>query len=792
MSAETLYNNKQNNLNMNYKKLVKDLDLVAFPITLKFDDNGNKIKNSARLPKDWDKIKTCQNINDCESFAIKTGEDFKITLFDFDIKNNGKEDIDVEKELKEKLNLDYFEDGFNKKRNILVQTSSGGFHIITAYDERFETATNYKGIKGLDIKNKGGIIFAGKNYEIYDDYLNDFKGLGLINKDFAKKLLDYQNPKKIKPEKNLTVRKKNIRNDISEMTEMNFENVDKIKELIDILDEEYSDNRSTWINVGLFLKDKIEDEDEAYEIWDKFSRKSNKYNARKNIKDWDNFKPETYTGDKIGFGTIVNYAKDSDIDAYNVWNKKWNKISDIKEFDFKDEYFYDDFVNGLIENNKVWNDLKEIEKYINQNINRVMFCVRSQGKRNQYFGRLDRSKGIIPLELSDDLVMYKNGKKIEKKKLCNLIENNFYNSIKKYNYMDFIPYSECIPVKEEDLNKKNFNLYQGFKATLLSEDDVDVEKAKVWIDLIKTILANNDEAISLYILSWFHHIFTNPNEKTKVNLVFRSKNQQVGKGFILNNFIGKYIFGELYHQETGLGFLTERFNSSQQCKLFCVGEELSTVNDSYNSTFDILKQRTTDDYLMVEPKFGKRYPVRHRTNYVFNTNHNFPIKTELGNMRISVHECNESLSGNFEFFENFKSKYMNQDYANHVYSYIYRLKNPVEIRNIPKTELGQSIKLNSQHSAIKFLNDVRHIELTKEHNINDTPYITEIKNKMNDKNEIKAHDLFTCYNIWCNSSNEKCTSETRFGTMIKSHIEWERKSSGMIYFLDKIDLKQLD
>jgi hypothetical protein len=70
------------------------------------------------------------------------------------------------------------------------------------------------------------------------------------------------------------------------------------------LNAERSDEYESWINVGMVLKS-LGHEDATFELWDKFSARSDKYDAQAIRKKWDQLKP---TG-AIGLGSLLYWAR---------------------------------------------------------------------------------------------------------------------------------------------------------------------------------------------------------------------------------------------------------------------------------------------------------------------------------------------------------------------------------------------------------------------------------------------------------------------------------------------------
>lgn len=467
---------------------------------------------------------------------------------------------------------------------------------------------------------------------------------------------------------------------------------------------------------------------------------------------------------------------------------KYIPVYKQKKLDKDDNYYFKDFIRDLVNNNSVW-DLSELNKFFIENVNRVMFIILKQ--KNNLFGRFsDNQIQLIETtehkiytwakinKRSDDLII----KEITFKQLTSAL----YNYIKVYDDLDFIPYTkdDISPF----INDHNFNLFRGFNASLLEQDKVDKSLIEPILKHIGKVLCKSNIENYKYILSYFHRIFKYPSRKTQIIMVFKSS-QGAGKGFLFNKFIGELIFGNsLYKFNQGLDFVNERFNIDQAGSLFTVCEELKTVDDSYNSTFDKLKSMCCDEYSNYELKFGAKTKIRNFANYIFNTNHNFPIKIEASDRRFAVFECSNEYANNFEYFNNLY-KSLNQEVANHFYSYIYHMSDSeaIDPRNPPKNDFYRSIQFNSFHNSIRFLYAIYKFDFDNEYDYDswESIYVEFYKNLTStgngkNKNLIKSSHLNIVYKKWCSFNNESITSMARFKNYTSDFIK--TKSSNYTYY----------
>lgn len=470
---------------------------------------------------------------------------------------------------------------------------------------------------------------------------------------------------------------------------------------------------------------------------------------------------------------------------------KYVQVIEQKFLDFKDEYYFMDFINDLIKDDKVWRWV-ELEEFFIKNVNRVMFLLLSQ--KNAFFGRYN-NKQIQAIEPTGHIIRYvDNDGNMGALKFFKLLNIFFYNKVKIYNDLQFVPYTR--DDQPSNISDKDFNLFQGFRASLLEKEDVNMDIIKPILDHWFIVLANSNDNSFKYQLSYFHRIFKYPSRRTKAMMLFKSDNQQIGKGILLNELIGTYIFGnQIYKANNGLSFINDRFNTDQSGALLNITEELSSIDDSYNSIFDKLKSLCCDSILKIEPKFGKKYDINNYSNYIFNTNNKFPVKIEGGDARYAVFECDERYHKNFTYFNNL-AKHINQETADHLYSYIYHLKDVVDPRNIPNNKFYENIKFNSYHSSIRFLYAIKNV---MEHNLDDgIEYDYEswqglfVDKADFNSNVIKASDLNNIYKLWCKTNTERPTSMARFKQYTEKYIVHNGNSKFNFYDLSTLNLAKLE
>lgn len=243
-------------------------------------------------------------------------------------------------------------------------------------------------------------------------------------------------------EDELTIKKKNKKTKKFDI-DTNSYNI-TLEKLLSKLPNEYCDNYNKWIKIGLIA---YNDNINNYNIFDKWSQQSKKYNEKKNKEIWDNFKNNT--GKKITMGTIIYWLKENNINIKDIF-------SSIK-------YNVDNYpIKPIVISNKY--NIKEINKKklniddINFGINNKLFCIQSE-------------KGTG--------------------KTTSLIKRLFESGSLNYNSILFISSRRTFGIKLlSDLEKYGFKLYSN-----IEEQYISVSKIIIQINSLQRLINTNYELV---------------------------------------------------------------------------------------------------------------------------------------------------------------------------------------------------------------------------------------------------------------------------------------------------------
>jgi len=465
-------------------------------------------------------------------------------------------------------------------------------------------------------------------------------------------------------------------------------------------------------------------------------------------------------------------------------------VDNIKEIYKSSKYYWFDFVQDMTKD--VFGSYEDLCDTFKKNIKKVAMKVFTM---DDHLIRKIDSNNMFQFDKKIPNHVFKYYKlvfktvQIKSISLNTLLNSGEINNIPMYNQLTFKPrgvFEDCHTLGEFE-DDRLFNTWTSFKARLV--DKVDMDKIEIVLNHIKKVWCSDNDEYYQYILSWFKLIFINPSLKTKVAVILKSSDKQIGKGILINDFLIPYVFGETYSMSlAGLDTVTSKFNQILMNKLFINCDELSTIDGSYHQSFDVLKKRITDRTVKIEIKGGKSFIYPDYCNYLMCTNNDFTIRMEQGDARYFVLDCSPCYKGNFGYFKKLSDS-LNQETADHFFTYVASLISNIDVRNIPMTELKRSMMINSLPSCIRFLmafnEDYKFIchdcDRSREESKYDDIYVG-CDGCECEEYWISFNVLYDKYVKWCQDFKENSLSKNKFGRNIASYIN-KKKSTGI-----KVDL----
>jgi hypothetical protein len=299
---------------------IKNLLEFSFQsITTFLNKDGVEKKKINGMPV-WKNITTTTINKNHKGRAIRCGAVSGVTVFDFDDINEYKTLLKQHPEL---------------KKCYRVKTKRG-YHIYFKYDKTIKvTVDAMKSCRHVDVRNDDSIIFAPPTeYDCLDGVTYKYKmrdGDLIEIPDYIKSDLKQNNVMKNNRIKSTNIFAMESDNEDDDITDIDEKPVKVIKskkvqtsqtEIINLLaclKPNRADSLQDWINVGIIIKKELGKD--GFDLYDKFSKQSNKYEPHDTKQRYKGFVPRD--GDSsIGIGTLRYYAKQDDIMKFtSTFNK---------------------------------------------------------------------------------------------------------------------------------------------------------------------------------------------------------------------------------------------------------------------------------------------------------------------------------------------------------------------------------------------------------------------------------------------------------------------------------------
>lgn len=521
----------------------------------------------------------------------------------------------------------------------------------------------------IDILN-GQWAWCGSDQIVY----NANNSIRTINSSLFKKVKGKNVPIKLENVKMIENEKKGEKN--IKLKNGDFEvPVEILAEIINGFSIELSDSYDTWTKIvwGIY---NISTENKYLKKYGNklihdFSKKSLKYDSE-SVNDF--ISKCKYDDIGINYGTLIIMLKEENTSLYTSICKKMNVIN---------------------------NSYLKVKERFEINKFKVMyplaFCIVKENEDLEMCKRATFKECFENLYYFQESRSVETGKSIIKRK--QFVKDWLLDEdIRTYDKVDFLPPPlEC--------NENTYNLWSGFAIEKKVDyiDNIDYENDE---DIIKfknhlLILHNNDIEHTKRGIDWVAHKIQYPAKKIESALVYKGEE---GSGKNTFTDIIKNIFGSKLYFESGNAAeeIFAKFSVAGKHKLINVINESSGKDNTKH--WEKIKHMITTHTQWYEIKGVTMFEMKDLRDFVFLTNNDFCLPINNRQRRFFPIETSEELKGNGEYFKDFYTTIVNNDYAlRKIYQYLLQLEITSNFREIPETELGNDIIENNLDYESKFI-----------------------------------------------------------------------------------------
>ena len=510
---------------------------------------------------------------------------------------------------------------------------------------------------------------------------------------------------------------------------------------------------------------------------------------------------------------LSEYNRDYYFDLVNqdIENKKKELEYSPYEFETEEErnkYIFNDFYQYI--QNNTFRDEIDLQNFFKARLPVVLkrvnyqkgFYIKKDGEEAESYNNIIKLKEHIletlqfyyyDYEIIDKRTKIADYRKIEKSKTLNELMRECK-----------IPtYSKVVVRPDNKLNNEyEYNMWIKMKGDRSVE--IDMNKINPILEYIKDVIANNNDDVYRYMVSWIRHICKYPHIKTKVVPILYTLKQQTGKGTLANWLIENVFGRHCSTSTTGFDRIVDKFNSLLLNRVFIKVDEASTKSDELHKMFDKMKGLITEPMMDVEQKgMDVSINTTNLLNFMVLTNNKFCMKIENFDKRYFPMYCNENYTGNTEYWNNIYQNVLTEETGIHFFNYLINLQDNdpflINLRDIPETELKEEMKTASLNSFDLFISKLKNRE---ELGFKINGFITDIgKNKDTIKYQTEYIDLYEykenrltitkkklleLYKDFCSINHETFQKEKY--NCIESKFKLYRKS----WVRDVIDIELID
>lgn len=520
--------------------------------------------------------------------------------------------------------------------------------------------------------------------------------------------------------------------------------------------------------------------------------------------------------------SLYFWLKEENKEAYKEFLEKYgNSRVDISNMriDKTDEYIYINFVREF--QNKTFESYNDMINALREKAPKVL--ARILLKDTSYIKKDDCDRHVFSTIKNSGLkksfkMFYKETVELKTKQKEKLISVKFEDivdeCINMYKATDVIP---------EGINDKDiFNLWRGFAAKMVSDDKYDAVKVDTYLNFIKEVICNDNEEHYIIVINWLASMVQRPSKIIPIFLLLISQ-QGSGKSVFVD-LLQKYVVGlHVSYKHNTLEDVFTNFNSWMESCVLNVIEEIPAFRDSGDSRWNKFKDIVSSDRQFINNKGETIYEVKSLLHIIINTNHRYSLPCEQSDRRCFALEVSEKYMVKVEeektnkenydkckkYWDNMYNNFLNQDFGDMFFTYLMKHKiDDSKLKTPPITKLKQDIIESSKNSAVVFVEDIKNFvkeisTLGKFDNVDNFIFNDDCKLDDDEKNKISlkalnikklcegkngslyisSTNLFSEYIKWCKENNEKISSQTWFGRSIEKTLTKQRKTSGIIYYL---------
>ncbi len=286
--------------------------------------------------------------------------------------------------------------------------------------------------------------------------------------------------------------------------------------------------------------------------------------------------------------------------------------------------------------------------------------------------------------------------------VCTQLENNRMKNITLWDIFSknqTVFHIDGLAFYKEDVNV--FNFFRGYEYSVL--ETVKTEVIQPFLDHVHNVIADGNEEVYTYILTWIASILQTPNYKTGVGLVLLGK-QGTGKN-VFTNVICKLMTRYAAENVTSVESIVGKFNTMLENKKLIILNEMQDADANKHLNSQALKTLFTETDVLINQKGITERPAENVANFIFCSNNMQPVKIERSDRRYMVTVTSDKHANDKKHFKSLTSSFTPEFYENLFTYFMLRNTTGFDTQKIPDTESRRNIQLASASNCELFIRE---------------------------------------------------------------------------------------
>ncbi|MBW7832112.1 MAG: PriCT-2 domain-containing protein [Simplicispira suum] len=403
-----------------------------------------------------------------------------------------------------------------------------------------------------------------------------------------------------------------------------------------------SDDREQWVKTGIALKQNLP-QDIAWQLWEEWSRKSDKYDPDDCNRTWNSFK-DSPDGDAITLGSIFFHAK----------SHGWAEDAPAMPKEVE-ELQATHFV--AVEGAKTWVFKEDFDHELQ----------RPALKRSSFedFKKLHSHKKVQVTQ----------GDQIKKQRIAQVWLD--HPQRRTFDSIVFLPNQATPP--------GTYNTWRGFTCQP-AQGDWSLMHAH-----IRDVICGGDTLAAEYLMNWMAFAVQHPEKPAEVAVVLQG-NRGTGKGKFANAMTT--LFGHHATTVTQASHLTGHFNGHLKDCAFLFVDEGMWAGDKAGE--NVLKALITEPVIQMEKKFQDPTPIKNRLHLMIASNSEWVVPAGAHERRYFVLRVSDAKMQDKQYFAALECQmYEGGGLEAMLHDLLRRDLSTFDIRSVPRTAALDQQVINS-------------------------------------------------------------------------------------------------